>query len=63
MGVDNEVRFGWLTKQLHNALLDDATPYRSDVKEFIVIIFDWFKFMPEVFEVKQHNVSETVRIK
>jgi len=63
IGVNNEVRFGWLTKQLHNALLDDATPYRSEVKEFIVIFFDWFKFMPEVFEVKQHNISETVRIK
>ena len=63
IGVDNEVRFGWLTKQLHSALLDDSTPYRSDVKEFIVTIFEWFKFMPEVFEVKKYNVSETVRLK
>ena len=63
IGVDNEVRFGWLTKQLHSALLDDSTPYRSDVKEFIITIFEWFKFMPEVFEVKRFRVSETVRIK
>jgi phosphatidylserine/phosphatidylglycerophosphate/cardiolipin synthase-like enzyme len=63
IGVDNEVRFGWLTKQLHSALLDDSTPYRSDVKEFIVTIFEWFKFMPEIFEVKKFNVSESVLIK
>lgn len=63
VGVDNAVRFGWLTNQLHNALLDDSTPYRSEIKEFVVTTFDWFKFMPEIFEVTKFNVSETVRIK
>jgi len=63
IGVDNEVRFGWLTKQLHNALLDDATPYRSEVKEYVVTLFDWFKFIPETFQVTKLNASETVRIK
>lgn len=63
IGVDNEVRFGWLTKQLHSALLDDSTPYRSDVKEFIATIFEWFRFMPEEFEVRRFRVSEIVRIK
>ena len=62
-GINNTVRFGWLTNELHNALLDDATPYRSEIKEFVVIIFDWFKFMPEIFEVTRFNVSETVSIK
>ena len=63
VGYDNEVRFGWLTNQLHNALLDDNTPYRREVKEFIVILFDWFKYMPEKFEVKKYNRSETVTLK
>ena len=63
IGINNEVRFGWLTKQLHNALLDDPSPYRSEIKEFIVTLFDWFKFIPETFEIKKFNVSETVRIK
>ena len=63
IGVDNAVRFGWLTKQLHSALLDDAAPYRTEVKEFMVIIFSWFKFMPEMFEVSKFNVSETVRLR
>jgi hypothetical protein len=63
VGVGNEVRFGWLSAQLHNALLDDATPYRREIKLFVVIMFDWFKFMPELFEVKKYNVSETVRLK
>lgn len=63
VGINNVVRFGWLTNQLHNALLDDATPNRSIIKEFMVTTFDWFRFMPELFEVTKVNVSETVRIK
>ncbi len=63
IGVENEVRFGWVTNQLHSALLDEVTPYRSEVKEFTKILFDWFRFMPEVFEVKRFNVSESVLIK
>jgi hypothetical protein len=63
IGVENEVRFGWVTNQLHNALIDEVTPYRSEVKEFTKILFDWFKFAPEVFDVKRFNVSETVLIK
>lgn len=63
VGYNNEVRFGWLTNELHNALLDDTTPYRREVKDFIVTLFDWFKFMPELFEVKKYNHSETVILK
>ena len=63
VGYDNEMRFGLLTSHLHNALLDDQTPYRREVKGFVVILFDWFKFMPETFEVKKYNRSETVRMK
>lgn len=63
VGFNNEVRFGWLTKELHNALLDDVTPYRREVKDFIAVIFQWFKFMPEKFEVKKYNHTETVTLK
>ena len=63
VGYDNEMRFGLLTNHLHNALLDDQTPYRREVKDSVVILFDWFKFMPETFEVKKYNRSETVRLK
>lgn len=63
VGVDNEVRFGWLTNQLHNALCDDVKSDRSEIKEFVITVFDWFKFIPDVFEVNKFNVSETVRIK
>lgn len=63
VGFNNEVRFGWLTQELHNALLDDVTPYRREVKDFIVVLFQWFKFMPEKFEVKKYNHTETVTLK
>jgi len=63
VGHGNEVGFGLLTKHLHSALLDDQTPYRRDVKNFVITLFDWFKFMPETFEVKKYNHSETVTLK
>lgn len=63
VGFNNEVRFGWLTQELHNALLDDVTPYRREVKDFIVVLFQWFKFMPEKFDVKKYNHTETVTLK
>ena len=63
IGYDNEVSFGWLTNELHNALLDDIKPYRRDVKDYIVSLFKWFNFMPDIFEIRKYNHSETVIIK
>ena len=63
IGLENEVSFGSLTEKLHNALLDDITPYRKEIKSFVVTLFDWFKFMPELFEVKKYTRSETVMLK
>lgn len=63
IGYDNEVSFGWLTNELHGALLDDIMPYRKDVKKYMVTLFMWFKFIPEIFEIKKYSHSETVIIK
>lgn len=56
-----ELRFGTLSKALHDALLDDPTPYRKDVKDFLANIFEWVKFMPEDFVATKHNITTSIR--
>lgn len=58
---DVELRFGTLTKALHNALLDDPIPYRKDVKELLSNIFAWVHFMPEDFVATKHNVTTSIK--
>ena len=59
---EKDVRFGRLSALLHSAILDDPTPYRKDVKEFVAVMFDWFRYLSEVFKVTKYNVSESVRL-
>jgi len=56
-----EMNFGKLTKALHNALLDDPTPYRRDVKDFLINIFEWVKFMPDDFVATKHNKTTSIK--
>jgi hypothetical protein len=37
--------FGGVTAALHNALLDDPTPYRSEVKKLVQNIFSWISIV------------------
>jgi len=54
--------FGYLSSQLHEALLDDPAPYRKDVKYFVGILFDWMAYMPECFKVTQHKITRSVEM-
>jgi len=60
---NQEMNFGAFSHALHNALLDDPTPYRREVKEFIATLFAWFKFLSDEFEVTQHRKTSSVRLK
>ena len=60
---EGQVRFGRLSELLHSAILDDPAPYRREVKDFVQIMYEWFRFLPEVFRVTKHNVSESVSLK
>jgi hypothetical protein len=57
-----ELRFGALTKLLHDALLDDPAPYRRDVKDLLSNIFEWVKFMPDEFVATKHNVTTSIKL-
>ena len=54
------VSFGKLTAELHSAIIDDPTPYRRDVKDFIAVLYSWAKFMDEDFEVSRPRHSEII---
>jgi len=60
---NQEMNFGAFSQALHNALLDDPTPYRKEVKEFIATLFVWLEFLSDEFEVTQHRKTSSVRLK
>jgi len=60
-----EIYFGTLTSELHNALIEDPTPYRSEVKELVKNIYSWIKFIgPDKTKIiwDRPNVSERLRL-
>jgi len=58
------LRFGAVSKQLHEALLNDPKPYRKDVKELQSNLFKWIKHLGlSEFEFQTYNISETVSLK
>ena len=60
-----EIYFGTLTSELHNVLIEDPTPYRSEVKELVKNIYSWIKFIgPDKTKIvwDRPNVSERLRL-
>jgi len=57
------LRFGAISSRLHDALLNDPKPYRREVKDFQVNLFNWLKYLelPD-FEFSKYNVSETISL-
>jgi len=55
------LKFGAVSKRLHNALLNDPKPYRKDVKELQGYLYKWIKNLElSEFEFQKYNISETV---
>jgi len=61
--TNDELSFGAVSNKLHNSLLDDPLPYRKRVKEFVAVLFDWFEYMNDEFEVTKHNRTSSVKLK
>ena len=58
------LKFGAVSKRLHNALLNDPKPYRKDVKELQGYLYKWIKNLQlSEFEFQKYNISETVFLK
>ncbi|MEK4521150.1 phospholipase D-like domain-containing protein [Psychrobacillus sp. FSL W7-1493] len=41
--IEEEIYFGELSATLHNALIDDPTPYRKEVKDLLAILLIWIQ--------------------
>lgn len=62
---NGSINFGGLTHALHNALLEDPKPYRSEVKDLIKNIYSWIRFVGDqktgiIYD--RPNYSEILRI-
>jgi hypothetical protein len=62
---DGEIYFGTLTQELHNALIENPMPYRSEVKDMVKNIYSWIKIVgPDQTKIlyDRPNVSERLRL-
>ena len=55
------LRYGALTQAVHNALVEDPMPYRSEIKEkFISSIYSWIKLIgPEASKIKYERPNHS----
>jgi len=55
------LRFGKISSLLHDALLNNPKPYRKEVKDFQVNLFNWLKYLNlNEFKIEKHNHSESI---
>jgi hypothetical protein len=55
--------FGGISSKLHSSILDDPKPYRIDIKNYNKIIFEWARFINDVFEIERPNYSQVLSLK
>jgi len=57
------LRFGAISRLLHDALLDNPKPYRKEVKDFQVNLFNWIKYLELTeFKFEKYNYSESISL-
>lgn len=57
-----EMYFGAITANLHNALLNDPTPFRKDVKQLVSNLLSWIEYLDiSDLRVDRPNYSQRVR--
>lgn len=55
--------FGWLTSQIHNAILDDPIPYRSQIKDICEFMFSWVKEFSKDIKIIQHAKTRSFMLR
>ena len=62
--ADGELYFGSVASALHDALLDDPTVYRKDVKVLLQTLLSWYELFPELgIVVDRPNYSQRIRLR
>ena len=62
---NGSISFGGLTHALHNALLEDPKPYRSEVKDLVKNVYSWIRLIgPEKTKIfyDRPSHSEVLRL-
>jgi hypothetical protein len=58
------IYFGELTALLHNALMEDPTPYRSTVKNLLVNSLGWISlYCSDIVQIERPNFSQRIRLR
>lgn len=60
IGRQGSISFGGLTQALHTAILDDPTPYRTEVKHLVARLFDWAENCPDIFAISRPRHSKII---
>ena len=55
--------FGWLTKLVHNSLLDVPALYRADVKVITQLLFECVERFSDDIVIKQHQNTKSLHLK
>jgi hypothetical protein len=62
--AEGELYFGSVASALHDALLDDPTAYRKDVKILLQTLLSWYQLFPELgVVVDRPNHSQRIRLR
>lgn len=60
---DNELFYGFLTKQLHDDLMDDPEPYRRDVKNLLSNLIMYVeKYLDETIKISRPSYSQRIKL-
>jgi hypothetical protein len=60
--IKEEIYFGELTKKLHEALIDNPSPYRKEVKQLLSNLLNWVNELKiEEISIDKPNVSQRIK--
>ena len=55
--------FGWLTSQIHNVVLDNPVPYRSQIKDICELMFSWVEEFSRDINIVQHTKTRSLELR
>jgi hypothetical protein len=60
--INEEAYFGELTKKLHDALIDNPSPYRKEVKQLLSNLLNWIiELKVGEFSIDRPNISQRIK--
>jgi hypothetical protein len=62
VGSTSSARYGYVSSKLHDAIMNDPSPYRKEVKDFVGVIFAWCELLPDLFEVTKHAHTSSITL-